>query len=171
MATATLRSATADSYHARPSLATEPKDQDPGNMETAPPIRALHHIGIAVPSIAEALPKWLALGLTHASTDVVPTEKVKVAVLMAGDTRIELLEPTSPDSPIAQFLQKRGPGIHHLAFDVESCQAKIDHLKAAGAPVLSDAPKPGAHDCKVAFVHPKHLGGVLAELVEDPHHD
>lgn len=137
-------------------------------MNVHPP-RGLHHIGIAVTSLAAALPQWTkGLGLRLVSTDEVPTEKVKIAVLMAGDTRIELLEPTSPDSPIARFLQQRGPGIHHLAFDVADCQASISSMAAAGAPMLDKAPRPGAHDCKVAFVHPKYLGGVLAELVEDP---
>jgi methylmalonyl-CoA/ethylmalonyl-CoA epimerase len=131
--------------------------------------QGLHHIGIAVASLAAALPHWTqGLGLRLVSTDEVPTEKVKVAVLMAGDTRIELLEPTSPDSPIARFLQQRGPGIHHLAFHVADCQASITAMAAAGATMLDAAPRQGAHDCKVAFVHPKYLGGVLAELVEDP---
>ncbi|MBL8754419.1 MAG: methylmalonyl-CoA epimerase [Planctomycetes bacterium] len=136
------------------------------------PVQALHHIGIAVRSLAEALPRWTdGLGLVLQSTDEVPTEKVRVAVLLAGTTRIELLEPTSPDSPIAQFLDKRGPGIHHLAFQVGDCQVKIDAMLALGAPMLAKSPNPGAHGCKVAFVHPKYLGGVLAEFVEDPHHD
>jgi methylmalonyl-CoA epimerase len=139
-------------------------------MESDPPIEALHHIGVAVRSLEEALPKWTdGFGLKLHSVDVVPTEQVKVAVLMAGTTRIELLEPTSDDSPIAKFLAKRGPGVHHLAFQVGDCLKKIDALMAAGAPMLNTTPNPGAHDCKVAFVHPKHLGGVLAELVEDPH--
>ncbi|MFN8824983.1 MAG: methylmalonyl-CoA epimerase [Planctomycetota bacterium] len=136
------------------------------------PVQALHHIGIAVRSLAEALPRWTdGLGLRLQSTDEVPTERVRIAVLMAGDTRIELLEPTSPDSPIAQFLDKRGPGIHHLAFQVGDCQLKIDAMSALGAQMLNQKPNPGAHGCKVAFVHPKYLGGVLAEFVEDPHHD
>lgn len=119
------------------------------------PVQALHHIGIAVRSLAEALPRWTdGLGLVLQSTDEVPTEKVKVAVLMAGSTRIELLEPTSPDSPIAQFLDKRGPGIHHLAFQVGDCQLKIDAMSAVGAQMLNKTPNPGAHGCKVAFVHP-----------------
>lgn len=139
-------------------------------MSSDQPIEALHHIGVAVRSLDEALPKWTdGFGLVLQSVDEVPTEQVKVAVLMAGTTRVELLEPTSPDSSIAKFLDKRGPGIHHLAFQVGDCQQKITALQAQGAPLLSDAPKPGAHDCRVAFVHPKHLGGVLAELVEDPH--
>lgn len=136
---------------------------------SASPLQGLHHIGVAVPSLAEALPRWQSMGLVLHSVDEVPTEKVKVAVLMAGATRVELLEPTSPDSPIAKFLEKRGPGIHHLAFHVGDCQQQISALAAAGAPLLDQAPRKGAHDCKVAFVHPKHLGGVLAELVEDPH--
>jgi methylmalonyl-CoA/ethylmalonyl-CoA epimerase len=132
-------------------------------------LKDLHHIGIAVTSIEKALPRWTAMGLRLASVDEVPTEKVKVAVLMAGSTRIELLEPTAPDSPIAKFLASRGPGIHHLAFHVADCQRQIDALAADGAPVLDQTPRRGAHDCKVAFVHPKHLLGVLAEMVEDPH--
>ena len=137
---------------------------------TEQPIQALHHIGVAVRSLDDALPKWTeGFGLRLESVDEEPTEKVKVAVLKAGDTRVELLEPTSDDSPIAKFLDKRGPGIHHLACQVGDCQQKITQLVDAGAPLLNTTPNPGAHDCKVAFVHPKHLGGVLAELVEDPH--
>ncbi|MBX3464312.1 MAG: methylmalonyl-CoA epimerase [Planctomycetes bacterium] len=141
-------------------------------MSSEPPIEALHHIGIAVRSIAEALPRWTeGFGLVLQSLDDVPDEKVRVAVLMAGTTRIELIEPMSPDSPVVAFLDKRGPGIHHLAFKVADCQRKLDALAAAGAPTLNKVPNRGAHGCKVAFVHPKHLGGVLAELVEDPHHE
>lgn len=139
-------------------------------MASDPAVAGLHHIGIAVRSLAEALPRWTdGLGLTLQSVDEVPTEKVKVAVLLAGTQRIELLEPTSPDSPIAVFLEKRGPGIHHLAFQVGDCQVKIDAMTALGAPMLNQKPNPGAHGCKVAFVHPKYLGGVLAEFVEDKH--
>lgn len=139
-------------------------------MASEPPIEALHHIGIAVRSLAEALPRWTEdLGLRLVSVEEVPTEKVRVAVLMAGTTRIELLEPLTADSPLAGFLAKRGPGIHHLAFAVGDCQGKITALQGRGAPMLSDAPNPGAHGCKIAFVHPRYLGGVLAEFVEDPH--
>ena len=137
---------------------------------TDQPIQELHHIGVAVRSLEEALPKWTdGFGLRLESVDEVPTEQVKVAVLKAGATRVELLEPTSDDSPIAKFLEKRGPGIHHLAFQVGDCQQKISQLIDDGAPLLNEAPNPGAHGCKVAFLHPKYLGGVLAELVEDPH--
>ena len=132
-------------------------------------IRDLHHIGIAVRSIEDALPHYVdGLGLALQSVEDVPTERVKVAVLMAGAVRLELLEPSSPDSPIASFLEKRGPGVHHLAFEVESAATSLDALKADGVPVLDDAPRPGAHDTRVVFVHPRYLGGVLAELVEMP---
>lgn len=137
-------------------------------MESVASLLGLHHIGVAVASLQDALPRWQQLGLELQSIEEVPTERVKVAVLMAGTTRVELLEPLSPDSPIAKFMAKRGPGVHHLAFHVGDCQRQIDVLTAAGAPLLDTAPRPGAHDCKVAFVHPKHLGGVLAELVQDP---
>jgi methylmalonyl-CoA/ethylmalonyl-CoA epimerase len=126
-------------------------------MSEPPALKGLHHIGVAVASLQDALPRWTGLGLVLESIEEVPTEQVRVAVLRAGSQRIELLEPTSPDSPVAKFLQKRGPGIHHLAFAVDDCQRQLD-----------TAPRPGAHGCRVAFVHPKHLGGVLAELVEDP---
>ena len=135
---------------------------------TAPPLQGLHHIGVAVASLVDAVPRWQRLGLALQSVEEVPTEQVKIAVLMAGGTRIELLEPTSPESPIAKFLHKRGPGLHHLAFRVGDCQQQIKVLAVAGADLLDRAPRPGAHGCKVAFVHPKWLGGVLAELVEDP---
>ncbi|MEM7200100.1 MAG: methylmalonyl-CoA epimerase [Planctomycetota bacterium] len=132
-------------------------------------IRELHHIGIAVRSIDDALPRWVdGLGLRLDSVETVPTEKVRVAVLVAGATRIELLEPTAEDSPIAKFLSKRGPGVHHLAFEVASTGETLKVLIDREADVLDREPRPGAHGTKVAFVHPKWLGGVLAELVENP---
>jgi len=130
-------------------------------------IRDLHHIGIAVRSIDEALQRYVdGLGLELQSVEEVPTEQVRVAVVMAGSVRLELLEPLSPESPIAVFLEKRGPGVHHLAFEVASAAAALAALAAAGAPVLDTAPRPGAHGTEVVFVHPRYLGGVLAELVE-----
>lgn len=130
-------------------------------------IQALHHIAVAVESIDAALPQWVdGLGLQLVSREDVPTEQVRVAILKAGTTRIELIEPLGPDSPLVKFLQKRGPGLHHLAFQVGDTGKVMKVLAARGAPLLADAPKPGAHGTKVAFVHPKWLGGVLAELVE-----
>lgn len=134
-----------------------------------PAVLGLHHLGIAVRSIDDLLERWVGLGFVLQSVEDVPTEKVRVAVLVAGQTRIELLEPTSSDSPVAKFLDKRGPGIHHLALQTGDCQNHIKLLADQGAPMLDEEPRPGAHDCKVAFLHPKHLAGVLVELVEDPH--
>lgn len=130
-------------------------------------IKALHHIAVAVESIDAALPRWVdGLGLTLRGREEVPSEQVKVAILMAGDTRIELLEPTSATSPIAKFLAKRGPGLHHLAFEVGDTGQTMKILAGRGATLLADAPRPGAHGTAVAFLHPKWLHGVLAELVE-----
>jgi methylmalonyl-CoA/ethylmalonyl-CoA epimerase len=132
-------------------------------------IDALHHIGVAVRSLDEALNHWVdGLGLVLQGIEEVPTEKVRVAILLAGSTRIELLEPTAEDSPIARFLDKRGPGVHHLAFRCADTGEAIRVLTDAGAPLLDDAPRPGAHGTQVAFIHPRFLGGVLAELVQDP---
>jgi methylmalonyl-CoA/ethylmalonyl-CoA epimerase len=132
-------------------------------------IQELHHIGIAVRSLDEAIPRYVdALGLQFEGIEDVPSEQVRVAIVKAGATRIELLESTDPDSPIAKFLDKRGPGVHHLAFQVKDTGEMIKVLTDAGAPVLDESPRPGAHGTKVAFVHPKFLGGVLAELVQDP---
>ena len=135
-------------------------------------IKGIHHIGIAVRSLDESLPRYVdGLGLVLDGIEEVPTEKVVVAMLRAGTTRIELLEPSEESSPIAKFLDKRGPGVHHLAFEVADTGEMIKVLTDAGAPMLDDVPRPGAHDTKCAFVHPKYLGGVLAELVQDPDQD
>ena len=133
-------------------------------------IQSLHHIGIAVDDLDAAVHLYRdVLGLSFHGIEDVPTEGVRVAVVMAGAVRIELLQALRPDSAIAKFIDKRGPGIHHLAFAVDSTQATIDSLKQKGAPLLDQTPRPGAHGTKVAFIHPKGLKGVLAELVEDPH--
>ena len=131
-------------------------------------IEELHHIGIAVRSIDEALSRYVdELGLRLESMEEVTAEQVKVAVLRAGETRIELLEPTEPGSPVARFLDSRGPGVHHLAFRVDDTGAVVKVLTEGGVPLIEPAPRPGAHGTTVAFVHPKHLGGVLVELVEE----
>lgn len=132
-------------------------------------IQELHHIGIAVRSIEEASPRYVdQLGMQLLGIEEVETEQVRVAILLAGETRIELLEPTDPASPIAKFLDKRGPGVHHLAFQVADTGEMIRVLSEAGAPLLDSEPRAGAHDTSVAFVHPKYLGGVLVELVQNP---
>jgi len=124
----------------------------------------LDHIGIAVASLEEGAAFYEALGLEVSGTDEVPEQGVKVAFLPVGDTRIELLEPTDPGSPIAKHLEKRGPGMHHLCVRVDDIEAAMRRLVDAGYQLLSDEPQPGAHGCRVCFVHPKSTGGVLLEL-------
>lgn len=130
-------------------------------------ILKVDHVGIAVSSLAERLPFWRdLLGLRVAGTETVPTEGVTVAFLPAGTSRVELLEAARPDSPIAKFVRSRGEGIHHITLEVEAIQPVLDRIRAAGAPMLDDAPRSGASGTKVAFLHPRASGGVLVELVE-----
>lgn len=134
----------------------------------------IEHIGIATPRIDDALLFWRdALGLEVQHTEVVEEQGVRVAMLPAGEPRVELLEPTGADSPVAQFLEKRGPGIHHIAVRVPDIRAALARLKDAGARLIDAEPRVGAGGCLVAFVHPKSAGGVLLELVEHtrPAHD
>jgi len=127
----------------------------------------LDHIGIAVKSLEVAKKAYEAMGLAIESTDNVAGENVKVAFLPLGDTRIELLEPTSAESPIAKALEKRGEGIHHIAFLVDDIEKAIKDARAGGLQMINEAPRTGAHGRKVAFVHPKSTGGVLIEFVQD----
>jgi methylmalonyl-CoA/ethylmalonyl-CoA epimerase len=127
----------------------------------------LEHIGIATRSLDDALSFWRdALGLEVAHTEVVEEQKVRVAMLPVGEPRIELLEPTSADSPVAKFLEKRGAGIHHIAVRVDDIRAALLRLKESGARLIDDVPRVGADNCLVAFVHPSAANGVLLELVE-----
>ena len=130
-------------------------------------ILKVDHVGIAVSTLAEGLSFWHdALGLPVGGTEAVAAEGVTVAFLPAGESRVELLESSRPDSPIAKFIAKRGTGIHHITFQVEAIQPVLDRLRSRGVPLLDDAPRPGAHGTKVAFLHPRAAGGVLVELVE-----
>jgi methylmalonyl-CoA epimerase len=127
----------------------------------------IDHIGIATRSIEEALQFWRdALGLGVEHTETVEEQGVNVAMLPAGEPRVELLEPTGPGSPVARFLEKRGPGIHHVAVRVADIRAALARLKAEGARLIDEEPRTGAGGCLVAFVHPSSSGGVLLELVE-----
>ncbi|MDT5296508.1 MAG: methylmalonyl-CoA/ethylmalonyl-CoA epimerase [Acidobacteriota bacterium] len=127
----------------------------------------IEHIGIATRSIDAALGFWRdALGLEVAHTETVEEQGVRVAMLPCGEPRVELLEPTGPESPVAKFLEKRGPGIHHVAIRVEDVRAALARLKAEGARLIDEEPRVGAGGCLVAFVHPSSSGGVLLELVE-----
>jgi methylmalonyl-CoA epimerase len=129
-------------------------------------MRVISHIGIAVRSLEERLALYRALGIEVAGEEEVPTQKVKVAFLPVEGTQLELLEPTSPESPIAAFIEKRGEGLHHLAFQVEDIRATMARLKDAGFALLSQEPLPGAHGSQVCFLHPKSGGGVLIELCQ-----
>ena len=130
-------------------------------------ILRVDHVGIAVKSLDDRVGFWRdGLGLELGGTETVPTEGVRVTFLPAGSSRVELLEATRPDSPIAKFIEKRGEGIHHITFEVEAIQPVLDRLKAGGVPLLDDRPRPGAAGTKVAFLHPRAAGGVLVELVE-----
>lgn len=127
----------------------------------------LEHIGIATRGIDQAIGFWRdALGIESIETEVVEDQKVRVAMLPIGESRVELLEPLSEDSPIAKFLEKRGPGIHHVAIRVEDIRETLARLKKSGARLIDEAPRIGAGGCLVAFVHPASTGGVLLELVE-----
>jgi methylmalonyl-CoA/ethylmalonyl-CoA epimerase len=129
----------------------------------------IEHIGIATPRLDDALRFWRdALGLEVTHTEVVEEQGVRVAMLPVGEPRVELLEPTGPASPVAKFLEKRGPGIHHIAVRVPDIRAALARLKESGARLIDEHPRVGAEGCLVAFVHPSAAGGVLLELVEHP---
>ena len=125
----------------------------------------LDHIGIAVRSI-EAAKIYRALGLDVDHVETVDTQKVKTAFLSVGDSNIELLEPVSADSPVAKFIEKRGEGIHHICFRVDDIETHLERLKKEGYRLINEAPVPGAHGCRVAFLHPAAGNGVLIELSE-----
>jgi methylmalonyl-CoA/ethylmalonyl-CoA epimerase len=128
----------------------------------------IDHIGIATRGIDEAANFWLsALGVIAIETEEVADQKVRVAMLRIGESRIELLEATSDDSPISKFIEKRGPGIHHLAVKVDDIHTALGQLKENGARLIDTEPRRGAGGCLVAFVHPSSTGGVLLELVQD----
>jgi methylmalonyl-CoA/ethylmalonyl-CoA epimerase len=127
----------------------------------------INHLGIATRGIDDALRFWVdALGLENVHTETVEEQKVRVAMLPVGESRVELLEPTSEDSPISKFLEKRGPGIHHIAVEVDDIQAALDRLRSQGARLIDEKPRIGAEACLVAFVHPSSTNGVLLELVQ-----
>ena len=125
----------------------------------------LDHIGIAVKSL-DAAKIYEDLGLTVQHVETVETQKVKTAFLSGGDSNLELLEPTDPDSTIAKFIEKRGEGIHHICFRVDDIEKHLEELKAKGYRLINEHPVPGAHGCRVAFLHPAAGNGVLIELSE-----
>jgi methylmalonyl-CoA epimerase len=132
-------------------------------------VTGLDHIAIVVRSIAEARPIYEGtLGMPGGEPEYVADQKVNVLCVDAGGQRIELVEPAADDSPVSRFLDKRGPGLHHLAYRVDDVAAAIRTLEAAGVRMIDSAPRPGAHNTRIAFVHPSSTQGVLTELVELP---
>jgi methylmalonyl-CoA epimerase len=125
----------------------------------------LDHIGIAVRSIEKAA-IYQALGLTVDDVETVESQQVRTAFLAVGDSNLELLEPTSPDSAVARFIEKRGEGIHHICLRVDDLEAHLRRLQAAGYRLINPHPVPGAHGSRVAFLHPSAGNGVLIELSE-----
>ncbi len=127
----------------------------------------IDHIGIATREIESALAMWQEnLGLVVEKTEDVLEQGVRVAMLPIGDTRIELLEPLGEETPVGRFIEKRGPGIHHIAIRVDDIRAALANLKTKGVKLIDEAPRIGAGGCLVAFIHPTSTNGVLLELVQ-----
>lgn len=128
----------------------------------------IEHIGIAVNSIADALPFYeKVLGLKCYNIEEVADQKVKTAFFLIGQTKIELLESTDPEGPVGKFIEKRGEGIHHIAFAVDQIEDKLREAEAAGIRLIDSTPRKGAEGLSIAFLHPKSTFGVLTELCED----
>ena len=133
-------------------------------------LQKINHIGIAVKSLDETLPFYRdGLNMPLCGVEEVADQKVRVAMLGIGEAKIELLEPTSPNSPIAKFLEKNGPGIHHIAYEVDDVKQAIDHMLNEGARMIDQEPRAGAHGTQIAFIHPKSSHGVLTELCQSGH--
>lgn len=133
-------------------------------------IKRIHHIGIAVERLDEGARRWgnEGIGLHEEGREDVAPAGTRVAMFPVGSTRIELLEPMGPETAVARFLGKRGPGVHHICLEVDDIDAEMARLRANGLRFTTERPTPGAHGAKVAFVHPADTGGVLLELNELP---
>jgi methylmalonyl-CoA/ethylmalonyl-CoA epimerase len=131
------------------------------------PVKSVNHIGIAVRSIDAQRPFYEnTLGAVFEGVEDVPDQKVRVGFFRVGDVRLELLESTDPAGTITAFLEKRGEGLHHIAYTVEGIESRIAELKKSGLRMIDESPRPGAHHMRIAFVHPKSSCGVLTELCE-----
>ena len=129
----------------------------------------IRHLGIAIDSIEERLPVWESFGLKLHHTEKVESEGVTTAHLKVGGYEIELLEPMGEDTPVGKFIDKKGPGIHHLALEVDDIEESLAKAKENGLEPIGDAPRPGSNNTLVAFFHPKDTGGVLLEIVQTSH--
>jgi len=131
-----------------------------------PPARSVHHLGIAVESLDEAIARYEQLfGAILEHRESLADQGVEAASLLVGSSRLELLRPLAPDTPVGRFLARRGPGMHHVAFEVADLPAELARLRAVGAELIDVEPRRGLFGLQVAFVHPDATGGVLAELV------
>ncbi|WP_456407555.1 methylmalonyl-CoA epimerase [Caldithrix abyssi] len=130
-------------------------------------ITQINHIGIAVHSLEEQVPFYRdVLGLNYLGEEIVEDQKVRVAMFKVGEVKIELLEPTDPTSPIAAFLSKKGEGIHHVAFQTDNIEEQLNDLKNKQIRLIDEQPRIGAHQTKIAFIHPKASGKVLMEICQ-----
>ena len=132
---------------------------------SAPSVRGLAHVAVAVRSIEEAAPLWERLGARRVGAEDVPAQKVRVAFYRLGDLTLELLESTEAEGPVGRFLAKRGPGLHHVSLEVDDVGAALAAWRAAGVPAVDAAPRKGAEGREVAFLRPEAAGGVLIEIV------
>jgi methylmalonyl-CoA epimerase len=130
-------------------------------------VKRISHIGIAVKDLEAGIAFYQSLGLELEGIEEVPSQKVKVAFLPCGDTRIELLCPTSEDSPVAKFIEKKGEGIQHIAFAVDDLPEALTEADSKGIILIDKEPRPGAHHADIAFLHPKSSMGVLIELCKE----
>lgn len=131
----------------------------------------VHHVGIAVEDLDAAIERYTVLfGATVEHRETVEDQGVEAASLRVGSSRVELLRPLGPDTPVGKFLAKRGPGMHHVAFEVADLGAELERLRADGVQLIDETPRRGMFGLQVAFVHPEATGGVLAEFVSDDSH-
>jgi methylmalonyl-CoA/ethylmalonyl-CoA epimerase len=132
-------------------------------------IKKINHIAIAVNNLEEAAKFYQeVMGLTLSGIEVVTAQKTKVGFFKIGESNIELVQPAEPDSPLVKFLETKGQGIHHICLEVDDIDAEVKTFLEKGATMVDQKPRPGAHNTRVAFVHPKSSGGVLIELCEFP---
>lgn len=135
-------------------------------------IKRIDHVAILLPDLQEGTNFWVdALGLPLEKIETVPEQQVKIAFLPVGDSHVELVEPTDDTTGVAAYLQKRGPGLHHICLEVDDIEKTLAQLIEAGIPLIDDKPKEGKNGKKLAFIHPKGTGGVLVELYELSDHD
>jgi methylmalonyl-CoA epimerase len=131
-------------------------------------LRGIHHLGVAVDDLDGAVERYVRLfGAVVEHRATVPDQGVEACSLLVGDGRVELLRPLGPDTPVGKFLAKRGPGMHHVAYEVDDVAAELERLRADGAQLIDEEPRVGLFGLRVAFVHPEATGGVLAEFVSD----